>query len=89
MFKTTYKGLRLIPSKSAAEELLDCGLTIGDCKDILENGYEPRKRGKNTVEKWMDSKDKTCNVVVVKSYNYTNKEEVYLITHVGRFTKRT
>jgi len=89
MFKTTYKGLKLIPSKSAAEELLDYGLTIEDCKDILENGYAPRKRGKNTVEKWMDSKDKTYNVVIVKSYNFTNKEEVYLITHVGRFTKRT
>jgi len=89
MFNTTYKGLRLIPSKSAAEELLEHGLTIEDCKNILQNGYEPRKRGKNTVEKWMDSKNKTYNVVIVKSYNYSNKEEVYLITHVGRFTKRT
>ncbi len=88
MFNITYKGLRLIPSKSAAEELLRYGLTIDDCKEILENGYEPRKRGKDTAEKWMDSRNKTYNVVVVKSYNYFYKEEVYLITHVGRFTKR-
>ncbi len=88
MFNITYKGLRLIPSKSAAEELLRYGLTIDDCKEILENGYEPRKRGKDTVEKWMDSGNKTYNVVIVRSYNYFYKEEVYLITHVGRFTKR-
>ena len=88
MLNIKHKGLRLIPSKSAAEELLRHGLTIWDCKDILENGYEPRKRGKDTVEKWMDSGNKTYNVVIVKSYNYFYKEEVYLITHVGRFTKR-
>ncbi|MDP2907430.1 MAG: hypothetical protein Q8O03_05820 [Nanoarchaeota archaeon] len=88
MFNITYEGLRLIPSKSAAEELLRYGLTIDDCKEILENGYEPRKRGKDTVEKWRDSGNKTYNAVIVRSYNYFYKEEVYLITHVGRFTKR-
>ena len=88
MFNVRYKGLKLIPSKSAARELLNYGLMIADCEEILENGYEPRKRAKNTVEKWMDFGNKTYNVVVVKSYNYFYREDVYLITHVGKFTKK-
>ena len=88
MFNIRFEGLRLITSKSAAEELVKYGLIIEDCKEILENGYEPRKRDKNTVEKWMDFKNKTYNVVVVKSYNFLYGEEVYLIKHVGKFTKK-
>lgn len=36
----------------------------------------------------MDFENETYNVVVVKSYNYFHKEEVYLIKHVGKFTKK-
>ena len=51
MLNIRYKRLRLIPSDSAIRELMKYGLSIGDCKEILVNGYEPtRKRGKN-VEK--------------------------------------
>ena len=68
-------------------ELTKYGLTVDDCKEILENGYSPRKRGKNTIEKWMDVGNKTYNVVVVESYNYQHKNEIYLIKHVGRFSR--
>ena len=61
---------------------------IEDCKEILEKGYSPRKRKKDTIEKWMDYGNKTYNVVIVKSFNYMNNEEVYLITHFGMFTKK-
>lgn len=88
MFDVRYKGLRLIPSKSAGRELLKYGLMIADCKEILEKGYEPRKRGKDTIEKWMDFRNKTYNVVIVKSYNYFYQDDVYLIKHVGKFTKK-
>ena len=88
MFCSRYRKLRLIPSKSAAEELIKYGLMIEDCKDVLENGYEPRKRGKNVIEKWLDVGNKTYNVVVVRSHNYLYEEDVYLITHVGEFTKK-
>ena len=84
----TYQGLAIIPSRSAARELTKHGLTVEDCKEILENGYSPRKRGKNTIEKWMDVGSKTYNVVIVESYNYQRKEEIYLIKHVGRFGKK-
>jgi hypothetical protein len=88
MFDARYKGLKLIPSKSAARELIKHGLILADCQEILENGYEPRKRAKDTIEKWMDFGNETYNVVIVKSYNYFYKEEVYLIKHVGKFGKK-
>lgn len=88
MFDIRYDGLRLIPSKSAGKELIKYGLMLEDCKDILEQGYEPRKRSKDTIEKWMDYGAKTYNVVIVKSYNFMYDEDVYLVKHVGKFTKK-
>ena len=82
-----YRGLRLIASKAARNELRHYRLGLEDCKKILENGYEPKKRKKNTIEKWFDKGNKTYNVVIVKSYNYFYNEELYLITHIGEFTK--
>ncbi|MBI5635513.1 hypothetical protein HY993_00950 [Candidatus Micrarchaeota archaeon] len=89
MLEQFFDGLRLITSYSAEREMLELGLRIRDCLESLENGYEPsRTRGKNTIEKWLDEGSKTCNVVAVRSYNYLLGEEVYLITHVGRFGRR-
>ena len=88
MFDVRYNELRLIPSRTAARELAEYGFMIADCKEMLEKGYAPRKRKKNTIEKWMDYGNKTCNVVVVKSFNYMYNEEVYLIIHFGEFTKK-
>ena len=88
MFDIRYKGLKLIPSKSAARELAFHGFTLNDCKDILENGYQPRKRKEGTEEKWLDYGNKTYNVVIVKSFNYFYDEEVYLVIHFGMFTKK-
>tara|TARA_Y100000310_G_scaffold322234_1_gene381044 strand:- start:1525 stop:1806 length:282 start_codon:yes stop_codon:yes gene_type:complete len=88
MFGLRYKTLRLIPSKTAAEEMLKYGLMISDCKHILKEGYDaPRKRAKDTEEKWLDKGNKTYNVVVVKSFNFMYNKDVWLITHVGRFTR--
>ncbi len=88
MFELRYHGLRLIPSKAAAEELAKYGLMIQSCKKILEEGYDaPRKRAKDTEEKWLDRGNKTYNVVVVRSFNYMYNEDVWLITHLGKFTK--
>ena len=89
MFELTYNGLKLIPSKTASREMIKSELRIANCKKILKQGYDaPRKRAKGTVEKWYDKGNKTYNVVVVKSFNYLYNEEVYLIKHVGKFTKK-
>lgn len=63
-------------------------LDLGNCKHILEHGYSPRKRARDVVEKWLDKGQKTYNVVVVKSFNFMLNEEVWLIKHVGVFTKK-
>ena len=83
-----YCGLKLISSKHAERELLKYGLMLEDCKAVLEDGYAPRKRGEDTIEKWMDYQNKTYNVVVVKTYNEFHREYIYLIKHVGRFTRK-
>ena len=83
-----YKGLRIIPSKSAAVEMMKHGFTIEDCKELLDTGYEPRKRAKDTIEKWLDKGRKTYNVVVVRSFNFMYDADVYLIKHIGRFTRK-
>ena len=83
-----YKGLRLIPAISASNELFKYKLDVEDCKEILESGYGPRKRAKNTTEKWFDIGNKTYNVVIVKVFNQFYGENIYLIIHVGKFTKK-
>jgi len=88
MFDIKYNGLRLIPSKSAVRELLKHELMVEDCQEILEKGYEPRKRAKDTIEKWLDFGNETYNVVVVKDYNEIVKEEVWVIIHLVKFTKK-
>ena len=88
MFDIRYKNLRIIPSRSAGSELLRYGFMIEDCREILQKGYSPRKRKKDTVEKWMDFGNKTYNVVAVKSFNYFYSEDIYLLIHFGEFTKK-
>ena len=89
MLELRYRGLRLIPSKTAMRELIQHGATLEDCNDILEEGYPaPRKRAKGTIEQWLDRGNKTYNTVVVKSYNYFYGEDVYLVTHFGSFRRR-
>ena len=89
MFFVKYNGLKLVPSPTAMREMMKHSLVIEDCKTILEEGYiSPRKRKENIIEKWFDKRNKTYNVVIAKTYNNLYKEEIYLIIHVGRFTRR-
>lgn len=88
MFNLKFEGLVIIPSKTAMREMTWLGLDLCDCILILEEGYSTRKRKKGTVEKSFNVGNKTLKVVVVKSYNYTQKKDVYLITHVGETTKK-
>lgn len=85
---TKYEGLLLIPSRQAAYEMSQLSLSIEDCLKILDDGYSPRKRAKDVIEKWLDEGKKTYNVVIVKSFNFMLNEGVWLIKHVGRFSKR-
>ena len=88
-FIVRYQELRMVAAHSAREELRKYGLTLRNCKEMLENGYNaPRKRDKDTIEKWFDKSNKTYNVVIGKDLDLINKEEVWVLIHLGKFTRR-
>ena len=88
MFEIKYQGMRLILSYHATREMQYLGLDLEDVKEIVERGYQPRKRNPNTEEKWLNIGRKTYNVVISTVYNFFYEEEVWLIVHVGRFTRK-
>ena len=89
MFNEKYKGLRIAISHSAMQELMQEGKTIYDVVEILENGYDaPRKRKQGTIEKWLDKGKKTYNAVIVKDYHEILKEDCWVLTHFGKFSRR-
>ena len=89
MFNDRYDGLLIAVSDSAMRELMREGMTVYDVVEILEEGYDaPRKRKKDTIEKWKDKGNKTYNAVVVKDYNEIMKEEIWILIHFGKFTRR-
>ena len=53
----------------------------------IEKGCQTRKRTSDTEERWLNSGNKTYNVVVVQAYNPDLEKEIYLIKH-RYFTKR-
>jgi hypothetical protein len=86
MFDVRYEGLRIAPSYAAMRELMQEGMSLEDVKTILEEGFDaPRKRKRGTQEKWLHIGKKTYNAVVVKDYNEVLQEEVWLLTHFGKF----
>lgn len=85
----TYQGLKVVPSISSIDEMLKHGKSIDDIVYFLEEGYtSPRKRKKDTIEKWIDKGKKTFNAVIVKDYNAEEKQDVWVLIHFGKFTKR-
>jgi len=89
MFTIKYGGLRLIPTISAMRELMQEGKTLYSVLTILEEGCNaPRRRKEGTIEKWLNKGNKTYNVVVVKDFNYDFNEDVWLIIHFGKFTRK-
>lgn len=87
-FDIRFEGLRLIPSKTAVRELQKHELTLNYCKFILENGYSYRRRKSNIIEKCLDKEDRTYVVVAAKSFSYFHNEEVNLIIHIGKISRK-
>lgn len=85
-----YEGLPLRPTKSAYYEMKRLKMDLFDAVKILEDGYDcaTGKRKTDTIERCIDSKSKTAKVVAAKSYEYWSKQEVYVITHVGKFARK-
>ena len=74
-----YRGLPIIPSKTAGRELLELGLDLFDVQEILEYGYDCAisRRKEGVLEKCVDIGRKTTKVVVAKSYNYSMQQDVW------------
>ncbi len=89
MFTVNYKGWPLVPSHAAMRELMHEGKTLLDVLEILENGQDaPRKRKAGIIEKWLHKGKKTYNTVIAQDYNETLKEDVWVVIHFGKFTRR-
>ncbi len=89
MSEVRYKGLWIVPSYAAQAEFTKMGKTMLYALNVLERGYDaPRKRRAGTIEKWLNKGNKTYNAVIAKDYNEIAKENVWVLVHFGKFTRR-
>lgn len=75
-----YNGKPIFPTKQALTELSEINLSLSDVPEILEKGFEIRKRKKDIIEKGVQKGNKIINVVVVDMDRY------YKLIHAGEFT---
>ena len=76
----TYKGKPIFPTKTALNELSEIDVNLYEVPEILENGFEIRKRKKNIIERGIQRGNKVISVVVVYLGGY------YKLIHAGEFT---
>ncbi len=76
----TYKGKPIFPTKTALTELSEIGVDLYEVPEILEKGFEIRKRAKSITERGIQRGNKVINVVVVELEDY------YKLIHAGEFT---
>ena len=75
-----YKGKPILPTKTALNELSEIDVNLYEIPEILEKGFEIRKRAKNIIERGIKRGSKVINVVVVDLGDY------YKLIHAGEFT---
>ena len=75
-----YKGKPIFPTKMALNELSEIDVNLSEVPEILEQGFEIRKRSKNVIERGIQRANKVINVVVVDVGDY------YKLIHAGEFT---
>ena len=76
----TYKGKPVIPTKTAMNELSELNLDLYKAIEILEKGFQLRKRKKNIIEKAIIKRNKIINIVIIDMNNY------YKLIHAGKFS---
>lgn len=75
-----YNGKPIMPTKVAMNELNEINLDLYKVVEILETGFQLRKRKKNIIEKAVKKGNKIINIVIVDMDNY------YKLIHAGEFT---
>jgi hypothetical protein len=90
MLSPKYKGLQIIPSRSAMKEMVDIGMDLWDIFDVLNSGYDSStsKRKDGILERCKDKGNKTTKVVVARSHNWALDNDVWVVTHVSKYTRR-
>ena len=90
MLHPSFKGLPIVPSRTAMNEMTRLGMDEWDILQMLEEGYNcyASKRKEGTLEKCINKGNKTIKAVVVRSHNWSLDCDVWVITHVGKFSKR-
>ncbi|MFH0956736.1 MAG: hypothetical protein V1813_02645 [Candidatus Aenigmatarchaeota archaeon] len=85
-----WRGLVLVPTKAATDELYRLNMSIRDVKNILENGYgcSESRRSAGKYELCLDTGERTAKVVVAKGDNFFRYSEVWIIIHVGVYPRR-
>lgn len=76
----THKGKPIVPTKTALNELSEIDVDLYKVPEILENGFEIRKRKPNVIERGIQRGNKVLNVVVVDLGDY------FKLIHAGEFT---
>ena len=76
----TYKGKPILPTKRSLDELSNINLDLYSIVEILEKGFQIRKRKKNIIKKRKQKRKKIINVLLKDMENY------YKLIHVGEFT---
>lgn len=75
-----YNGKQIVPTKTALTELSEIDADLYDILNILENGFDIRKRAKNVIERGIRRGNKIINVVAVDLGSY------YKLIHAGEFS---
>ncbi len=78
--EVAYEGKPILPTKMALNELSGIDVNLSEVPEILERGFEIRKRKKNIIERGIQRGNKVINVVVVDVGDY------YKLIHAGEFT---
>lgn len=76
----TYNGKPILPTKTALNELSEIGVDLYQVTEILENGFDVRKRKEYIIERGVRKGNKIVNVVAVDLGDY------YKLIHAGEFT---
>lgn len=85
----TFIGEDLRFTKASYSELADYCLSTKDVLTCLNEGYDfERKRKKGIFEKCLKRKKSVLKVVVVESWDYSNKKMVWAVIHLGKVKKK-
>lgn len=79
-----WRGKEVRCSTSAYHELSKYNLSQVDILNLLENGKETEKSRKEGIKEICLTKTEGLyKVVICESFDYSNKQNVFVITHIG------